>query len=110
MSTVNELQYRIYCIILFPSLGKAVALNRDYSFLSDDKAVWGPVKVEDIIESDNQFFAGQAIPEWACEADLHNRGHIAMWTNYYEGGVGCSCHRYYGEIMRHRPDCRFGRR
>ncbi len=75
---------KIYCIILFPYERKAVALDRGYNFITDDKNVWGKIMIGDIIETDKQFFAGQDLPKWAVELDRKYEYHVTCWTNYYE--------------------------
>lgn len=87
---------KIYVIILFPELKKAVTLDRGYRLIDGD---WEKVKMgdlknedelndnevlgEDIIEKDQHFFSGD-LPEWALEADDTGFRHVAFWTNYYE--------------------------
>ncbi len=75
---------KIYCIIFFPFLRRAVALDRGYNYITDDKAEWGKVNLQDTIEFDEHFFAGQGIPAWAYLAYKEKHGHVAIWTNYYE--------------------------
>lgn len=74
---------KVYCVIYFPGVNRAIALNRDYRVLSEDREVWGKVQMKDIVET-SEVFLPPHIPEWALEADSTGLRHIALWTNYYE--------------------------
>ena len=79
-----EEHHKIYCLIFFPHLRKAIALDREYSFMTDDRAVWGKIKIEDIVESDTEFYAGQNLPDWSNELAAAGHPYAVMWTDYYE--------------------------
>lgn len=75
---------KVYCVIYFPALRKAVCLDRGYNFITDDRAIWGSVSLKDIIETDDDFYAGQMLPTWANDAVKDGYIHVAMWTDFYE--------------------------
>ena len=68
-----------YCIILFPHHKKAVVLDRKYNFLTDERAVWGKIKIGEIKETSKQFFAGQGIPDWAYSLEETGAYHVTVW-------------------------------
>ena len=67
-----------YVVILFPTEGKAVVLDRNYHFITDDREVWGQITLGEVIETSKNFFAGNGIPQWAYDLDKV-RSHIALW-------------------------------
>ena len=77
----------IYCLIYFPDQQKGFGLNREYSFITDEKSTWGEIAIGDVIEHDEQFFPTfkSQFPRWAGELKDKGHRHIALWTNYYEG-------------------------
>ena len=74
-------QDRIYCLILFPTSGKAFYLNRAYEFIGDDKKIWGKIELGQIVESSRTFFPTfeYQYPKWAKELHDKQVPHIALW-------------------------------
>ena len=81
---MSEVTKKIYVIVYFFTMGGAFCLDRDYNFITEDKADWGKIKGEDMIEFDTKFFPNCEIPQWAIDAHDKGTQHIAIWTNYYE--------------------------
>lgn len=67
-----------YVVILFPTEDRAVVLDRDYLFITEDKSVWGGITFGEVIETDKDFFAGQ-LPQWAYDMEELGHLHIALW-------------------------------
>ena len=72
--------HKIYVVIYFIGTGRAVCLDRNYNFITEDVSIWGEICLGDIIDTDQEFFAGNNLPDWC----MGLRPTITFWTNYYE--------------------------
>ena len=75
-------KHDIYCIILYPTKGRAYAMDRGYNVIT---APWQEVTMGDIIEVHKEFQPSYQHPAWARELDDDGHLHVACWTNFYEG-------------------------
>ena len=72
---------KIYCLVLFPALGKGFGLNRKYELITEDREVWGKVTAGEIVEADTRFFPPLSAPKWAYNLQDAGHLHVAFWTN-----------------------------
>jgi len=81
----DEPHKRIYVIMYYSDIHKAVCLDREYNFLTDDKEIWGKVCLRDIVQVERgAWFNNGGLPLWAEQAFVGKVSHVTLWTRYYD--------------------------